>query len=78
MGGKVPQPRRPLPEGRNTQGRPVCEPPILNYVDLVDQDDYDKRRKALLKYYEGDVDKVTTYIDLYVEAAVASRYFRWA
>lgn len=45
--------RRSLPEDRKSGGRPVLEPPGLDYSDLIDQETQDKRREALLKYYVG-------------------------
>ena len=41
-------PRQPFPEGRYPNGRPVWEPPILDYSKLID-DEYENKREAVLK-----------------------------
>ena len=60
--------RRPLPESRQRDGRPVWDPPFTDYEHLIVEEDYKKRQETLLKYYSGDVVKVTKYfylLDMY-------------
>ena len=59
----APEPRRPLPQARNRAGRSVWEPPILDYSDLIGEE-YEQKRKTLLKYFRDDVVKTTAYMDV--------------
>lgn len=77
MSGPAHTVRRRLPHCRNSDGRPVWEPPIFDYSDMIDQDDYDRRREALLKYYLGDVVKTTKFLDLNIESRLLSRHEEW-
>ena len=45
--------RRPLPLGRNTDGRPVWEPPVFGYSCLIGDEEL-KRREAVVKYTGED------------------------
>lgn len=65
-----------LPSHPRSDGRPAYEPPILNYALQLD-DEYQKQRDALLKYYEGDVGKTTKYLDTNVEHLLLLQYIGW-
>lgn len=44
------------------------------YID----EEYDKQREALLKYYEGDIIKMTKFLDAYVVRNLLWNYHVWA
>lgn len=54
--------RRALPENGNVEGRPVWEPPMLNYSHLIDEE-YEQKRGAVLEYFSNDVTKTTSFMD---------------
>lgn len=56
--------------------KPVWEPPVLDYTNLMG-DEYDKRREALLRHYKGDVVKTTKYLDTHKETLMLVRYRVW-
>lgn len=68
--------RRPLPEAKNADGRPLWEPPIFDYSAWIGEE-YEKQREAVLKYYKGDVVKTTKFFDLDVEADLMEDYYNW-
>lgn len=70
-----PPSRRPLPLDRNLDGRPVWEPPILDYSDLIEEE-YEQKRKAVLKYYRNDVVRATAFIDTDTETHLLEMYSR--
>lgn len=43
-----------LPEGKNCNSRPVWEPPILDYSDVVGEV-FEKKKEAVLRFTNGDV-----------------------
>lgn len=55
------RPRIPLPRQSNADGRPVWEPPIFDYTDLIGEE-YDQKRKAVQEY-TNDVAKTTDFLD---------------
>lgn len=61
--------RAPLLFGRNADGRPVWEPPILDHSDLIG-DEYHKKREALTKFAGNDVAKTTKVLDILDEGAL--------
>lgn len=67
---------RPLPTAPNQYGRPVWEPPILDYSDLIDEE-YEKKWKAALKYTKGDRARATLIMDLHDESRLLGRYDDW-
>lgn len=50
-----------LPQGPNVAGRPVWEPPILDYSQSIDED-YEKKHEAVLKHTGGDMVRITNYM----------------
>ena len=68
-----PSPRRPLPLRRNIAGRPVWEPPVLDYSDLIEKE-YEQKRKAMLRYYRNDVAMATAWLDLHDEDSLLYMY----
>lgn len=62
--------RRPLSESKTSHGRPVWEPPVVHLIELLDLEDYEKRRDAILKYSSGDPAKATEFLDLYDEVII--------
>lgn len=70
--------RAPWPEGRDRNGRPVWEPPILDYSRYIDQEDYDNQRKVVLKRYEGDVVQTTKFLDAHLDFRILNDYMAWA
>lgn len=66
-----------LPEGRKRDGRPVWEPPAMDYSEMIDQEEYGKRRKLLMKHYKNNVAKVTKFEDQDVKRHL-SEYKWWA
>lgn len=52
---------------RNCDGRPVWEPPIFDYSDLIDGE-FDKKRQAALKLTKGDIVRTTAIMDLHAES----------
>ena len=53
----------PLPVSQNQNGRPVWEQPLFDYLRWIG-DEYDKTRKAVMKWTGGDVMKPTEYLIL--------------
>ena len=68
--------RPPLAESRNIDGRPVWEPPVLAYTELIDED-YDKKREAALRYTSNDVAKATVILDTVTELELLVMYHDW-
>ena len=66
-----------LPSTGDVEGRPIWEPPIFNYSELIGEK-YDDKRKALLKHYYGDRAKTTEYLDVEDECRLLSIYCHWA
>ena len=54
-------------------GRPVWEPPVLSYDHLIG-DEYEQKRKAVLKYTNGDVVKTTEILDINDEIEILGMY----
>lgn len=65
-----------LPATRNIDGRPVWEPPILNYSDLIDKE-YEKLREEVLKYSGDDVVRTTEILDARTELEALWMYRDW-
>ena len=63
--------RAPLPSGRNVDGRPVWEPPILDYSNLTG-DEYHKKKEALMKFTGDDVARTTKLLDILDESTLYS------
>lgn len=69
---------RPLPQRlRPTDNRPVWEPPALDYSWLIDRELCEKHRKALLEWFNNDVERVTRQIDLETETNLSYQYGWW-
>lgn len=66
-----------LPTFPNLAGRPIWEPPILNYTKLIDEE-YDKKREAALKFTDGDVAKTTGIMDYHTEIELVRMQKDWA
>lgn len=66
-----------LPDVPNIDGRPIWEPPIFDYSDLIGEE-YEKKREAAWKYTGGDVVKTTAIMDLTTEHALIVDYSRWS
>ena len=71
--GSRPLPRRPLPQGKNSNGRPVWEPPLFDYRELIGEA-YEEKRKTLLSYYRNDVVKTTAFLDFDAEHQLLGMY----
>lgn len=54
--------RRPLPDSKNVDGRPIWEPPVFCYDALIGEG-YEQKRKAYLKYTNGDVVRTIEMMD---------------
>lgn len=63
MSSRQPSVTRPLPEGRNLDGRSVWEPPIFAYDELIGEK-YEKRHEAALNYTGGGVVRATKIMDV--------------
>lgn len=61
---------------RNIDGRPVWEPPILNYLDLI-VEEYEKFREEVLKYTGGEVVRTTEILDARTELEALWMYTDW-
>ena len=72
---QVPAPRCSLPQSRNIAGRPVWEPPVLDYEHLIGEE-YEHKRKAILKYYRNDVAMTTDWLDTDTEYNLLLMYLR--
>lgn len=70
---QIPQ---PLPITPRPDGRPVWEPPILDYLELIGEE-YEKKREAVMKYTSDDVVWTTKLMDIYTEDQLLWKYFRW-
>lgn len=55
-----------LPQAKNCDGRPIWQPPIFDYSDMI-REILGKEDKAVLKYYEEDIAKTTEYMDKMIE-----------
>lgn len=73
----MPRGRRPLPSVPNCDGRPIWEPPCLDYSFSINKEVYEKKRNALLKYFHGDIVKVTEVMDIMAELDILDNYYRW-
>ena len=65
---------------RNQKGRPIWEPPAFDYSEYI-YEEYEKKRKALLKYTGGDVARATEIMDVETERWLLSefsQYREWA
>lgn len=74
-------PGNPLPECLNLDGRPVWEPPLLNYSALIDTENsqgYTKSREAALLSTGGNVVKTTEIMDIWTENQLLAEYHFWA
>lgn len=57
---------------------PDWGPPILDFSDLIDQEEYNKQRKTLLERYREDVEKSTRFMDAQMDYHVMKDYKSWA
>lgn len=69
--------RTSLADASNVDGRPIWEPPIFDYSDLIGEE-YEKKREAAWKYTVGDVVKTTAIMDLTTEHSLIVDYSRWS
>lgn len=67
-----------LPDAPNADGRPVWEPPVFDYSEWIDQEEYEKKREAMLKWTNGDVARTTDIMDIDTEFGLLSEYWCWA
>lgn len=65
-----------LPDSKNADGRPVWEPPIFAYDELI-REEYDQKRKAYLKYTNNNVVKTTEMLDTSIELDLLYMYVDW-
>lgn len=70
------RPRIPLPRQPNADGRPVWEPPIFDYTDLIGEE-YDQKRKTVQEY-TNDVAKTTDFLDADIEVELLQMYYNWS
>lgn len=68
---------RELSIPRNCDGRPVWEPPILDYSEWIGEK-YEKKREAMLKWTNGDVARTTDIMDVDTEFDLLWEYKGWA
>lgn len=69
-----------LPTAVNIDGRPVWEPPVLDYSHLVDTEHaqpYTKRKDAVLLHTGGDIVKTTKIMDTFHELELLTEYIAW-
>lgn len=67
MAAMQPVSRRRLPTCVRIDGRPVWEPPILDYSELIDEEEDEKKREAVMKYTGRDPARTTTIMDTFTE-----------
>ena len=70
-----------LPESRNVDGRPIWEPPILDYFHLIDTEhaqSYTKQREAVLAFTGQDVARATAILDQHEESELLNDFIEWA
>lgn len=65
-----------LPDTLRADGRPVWEPPILDYSDLIGEI-YEQKREAVLDLTGGNVAKTTSLMDIYTEENLLWEYYDW-
>ena len=70
--------RTPLPEGKQSNGRPVWEPPALDYSSYIDPEDHAKQGKTFLEQYRGDIAKTTRFMDIQTDFHILTDYKEWA
>lgn len=68
--------RSPLPDSKIADGRPVWESPIFSYDELIGKE-YEQKRKAYLKYTNGDVAKATEMLDTSIEYLLLIMHHEW-
>lgn len=66
-----------LPDSKNADGRPVWEPPILEYSAIIGEE-FVKKRKAMMEYTGNDVVKTTQFMDVDSEYDVLLEFETWA
>lgn len=72
---------RSLPDARNVDGRPIWEPPILDYSHLIDTEHgqpYTKQREAVLVFTGQDVVRATAILDQHEESELLNDFIEWA
>ena len=62
---------------RNLDGRPIWEPPILSYAELIDEE-YEKKQEVVLKCTNGNRARTTEIMDAIVEVNLHWKYIDWA
>lgn len=65
-----------LPTTQNVDGRPVWEPPVLDYSELIDEA-YEKKREAMVKFTNNDVARATEIMDVDTEVELLQEYSDW-
>ena len=65
----------PLPHGKNLDGKLAWEPPILNYLTLINEEH--KKREAVLKHFSGDRAKATNFMDFDTGNDILGMYEYW-
>lgn len=58
-------------------GRPLWEPPVLRYHELIGEE-YEQRRKSYLKYTNDDVVRTTEMMGASIEFDLLQLYLDWA
>lgn len=66
-----------LPNARNSAGRPVWEPPILDRSEWIGEA-YEKKREAMLKFLKGDKARTTDLMDIEMEKDLLEDYLEWS
>lgn len=65
-----------LPDGHNCDKRPVWEPPIFDYSDLIGEV-FEKKREAVMSFTRGDVVKTTEIMDKMLDRMLMGTYRDW-
>ena len=65
------------PRGRNCDGWPVWEPPVFRYFKVIDKEEYEKKREALLKHFGNERAKATVFMDIDTEIEQVFMYKTW-
>lgn len=65
-----------MPTAKNTDGRPVWGPPVLDYAPTIGEE-YEKKKEAVMKFTGNDVARTTEIMDATVEEHLLWEYWEW-
>lgn len=65
-----------LPSFQDVDSRPVWEPPVLDYSELIDEA-YEKKREAMVKFTNNDVARASEIMDVDTEVELIREYSHW-